>query len=542
MMNSMAPTSPLQNQDPIYYTSNNYTPPLTNLNKKPYIDENTLQTIPDDKKEELYKKYETFDSQSERIEINNSHNYNNKPSFQSNIPKKNEMNIINDNNNESNNHIDVYEKDDKNDIGNYISEDNRLDTFTNNQNIVNEYANYENEGDVGLDSNNNNNNNNEHLYIDESNQQNIQNLNEQQYNEYQHNDDHNDYIENITSNPSMLRNKIKKFNFNNKIPETTNKDNKPYIPSKNKFSYNLPNDKNISPIINQYLKSEKQAQSDITVMTSKEKELQYEISQLKSKISSLQSKNDLLSRELQAEKAKNDLLHHKVQEQSEMNKEIESTILKQLTQYLNVQQPEDILPKINELITKNNNNNDMRCNKAHQYKMKQFDNNVHSGSLNDVKIKDELIMKLKTLYIALTGNDESNNDNIDIKTIWRWIKHLINTVKDFAHEKEKNLQVIQELQDAAVFKEYCLEIMQEFNLDTLDDFKQFVNSTLQREDTQLNGNYNDNNRMNNNNNIHEYNFQYQQQQYHGDYENYEDNDNIENDNINAHNDNNNIYH
>ena len=100
MMNSMAPTSPLQNQDPIYYTSNNYTPPLTNLNKKPYIDENTLQTIPDDKKEELYKKYETFDSQSERIEINNSHNYNNKPSFQSNIPKKNEMNIINDNNNE----------------------------------------------------------------------------------------------------------------------------------------------------------------------------------------------------------------------------------------------------------------------------------------------------------------------------------------------------------------------------------------------------------------------------------------------------------
>ena len=530
MMNSMAPTSPLQNQDPIYYTSNNYTPPLTNLNKKPYIDENTLQTIPDDKKEELYKKYETFDSQ---LEINN---YNNVQSF-----KKNEMNIINDNNNnnnEGNNHIDVYEKEDKNNIGNYINEDNRLDTFTNNNNIVNEYANYENEDNIGLDSNNNN---NEHLYIDESNQQNIQNVNEQQYNEYQqHNNDnnnneHNDYnIDNITSNPSMLRNKIKKFNFNNKIPETTNKDNnKPYVPSKNKFSYNLPNDKNISPIINQYLNSDKQSsQSEIT--TSKEKELQYEISQLKSKISSLQSKNDLLSRELQAEKAKNDLLHHKVQEQSEMNKEIENTILNQLTQYLNVQQPEDILPKINELITKNNNNN----NKQHQYKIKQFDNNnnnnVHSGSLNDVKIKDELIMKLKTLYIALTGNDESNNDNIDIKTIWRWIKHLINTVKDFAHEKEKNLQVIQELQDAAVFKEYCLELMQEFNLDTLDDLKQFVNSTLQREETQLNGNYNDNN----NNNIQEYNYQYQHQQHlHGDYDNYDDNDNIDNDNINPHNDN-----
>lgn len=97
---------------------------------------------------------------------------------------------------------------------------------------------------------------------------------------------------------------------------------------------------------------------------------------------------------------------------------------------------------------------------------------------NETKLRDELIEKLTALYVSLTGANQA--DSVDIKTIWRWIKHLINTVKDLANEKEKGKQAYYQLQETNIYKDYCLELMQEFNLRNLEELKIFVNDLLAR--------------------------------------------------------------
>ena len=93
--------------------------------------------------------------------------------------------------------------------------------------------------------------------------------------------------------------------------------------------------------------------------------------------------------------------------------------------------------------------------------------------------------KLKGLYITLTGSNPK--DEIEIKTLWRWIKHLINTVKQLALEKEKNLELYQNMNEIDECKEFCEDLMGELNLQSLDELKMAINNIL-----------NQNNNMNNN--------------------------------------------
>lgn len=194
------------------------------------------------------------------------------------------------------------------------------------------------------------------------------------------------------------------------------------------------------------------------------------INALEQQISYLKNQIDLLNRELTAEKSKNSLL---TQKNIELEKNInipinanDQTIIADIMSFLNIQSKEEILPKLEELINHI---------KSLESKTNSNQSSNKKPSSND-KLKDELIDKLKSLYIALTGTEQ--NDDIDIKTIWRWIKHLINIVRDLAQEKEKNYQVYQELNEANAYKDFCYEIMNEFNIDSIENFKNFINDVL----------------------------------------------------------------
>ena len=103
MMTSITPNQIQQNAEPSESLPQSY----DNMNTNDYIvssnenvpiqmahDDNTIQTLPDDKKEELYKKYETFDSQGN-----------------ANVPYSNEYDIK-----QSDDEENLYDKSKENDI------------------------------------------------------------------------------------------------------------------------------------------------------------------------------------------------------------------------------------------------------------------------------------------------------------------------------------------------------------------------------------------------------------------------------------------
>ena len=92
------------------------------------------------------------------------------------------------------------------------------------------------------------------------------------------------------------------------------------------------------------------------------------------------------------------------------------------------------------------------------------------------KIKEDLIMKLKSLYIATTDSKE-NKDDISIQDLWRWIKHLINNVKQLSVEKEKNEEIYKK-NNYEIYKKYCEKLIDEFGLNSFDELKFFINDLL----------------------------------------------------------------
>ena len=110
----------------------------------------------------------------------------------------------------------------------------------------------------------------------------------------------------------------------------------------------------------------------------------------------------------------------------------ENSILSEICHSLQVSSFDEILPKLNEIINYLNNNVNNNANK-------------NNNQDNNNKIRDELISKLQNLYLSLTGSNEKKEE-ITIKILWRWIKHLINTVNQLALEKEKNLEMFQNMQ------------------------------------------------------------------------------------------------
>ena len=215
---------------------------------------------------------------------------------------------------------------------------------------------------------------------------------------------------------------------------------------------------------------------------------QKEIENLKQQIETLQSNTDILKSKLQSEKIRYSQL---IQMNEEKNKDNE-LILNKIAEILKVNSIEQIFPKINEILYKlnnkeNNNNNNNNNNKYIDKKENQ--------------IRDELILKLKSLYITLT--DSSPNEDIDIKSLWRWIKNLIHTVKQLALEKE---MMNNKNNNNDEYKIFCLQLIQQNYLKNLDELKAFINQLLMRnnedfEEEDLMNNNNNQNFNNNNNRI-----------------------------------------
>ena len=187
-----------------------------------------------------------------------------------------------------------------------------------------------------------------------------------------------------------------------------------------------------------------------------------EIEKLKKEINSLKKNNDYLNTQLKEEQKKSEQLFS-IQKAKD---ESENSILSEISHCLQVSSFEEILPKLNEIINYLNNNVNNNTNKDH----KQDSEN---------KIRDELISKLQNLYLSLTGSNEKKEE-ITIKILWRWIKHLINTVKQLALEKEKNIEMYQNIQEIDDCKEYCEELISEFNLQSLDELKMFIDNLLKQ--------------------------------------------------------------
>ena len=181
-----------------------------------------------------------------------------------------------------------------------------------------------------------------------------------------------------------------------------------------------------------------------------------EIDRLKKEINDLKNNNEYLNNQLKEEQRKNEQLFS-IQKAKDEN---ENSILSEISHCLQVASFDEILPKLNEVINYLNNN---------------VNNNSQKNKANDGnnKIRDELISKLQNLYLSLTGSDEKKEE-VTIKILWRWIKHLINTVKQLALEKEQNIETYQKMQEIGEYKEYCDELISVFNLQNLDELKLFM--------------------------------------------------------------------
>ena len=186
-----------------------------------------------------------------------------------------------------------------------------------------------------------------------------------------------------------------------------------------------------------------------------------EIEKLKKEITNLRKNNEYLNNQLKEEQKKNEKLFS-IQKAKD---EGENSILSEISHCLQVSSFEEILPKLNEIINYLNNNVNI-VNKT---------NNQDSNN----KLRDELISKLQNLYLSLTGSNEKKEE-ITIKILWRWIKHLINTVKQLALEKEKNIEMLQNNQEIDEYREYCEELITEFNLQSLDELKMFIDNLLKQ--------------------------------------------------------------
>ena len=193
-----------------------------------------------------------------------------------------------------------------------------------------------------------------------------------------------------------------------------------------------------------------------------------EIDKLKKEINNLKSNNDYLNNQLKEEQRKNEQLASIKKDRDEN----ETSILSEIAHCLQVSSFDEILPKLNEIINYLNNNVSNITNK-----------NINQDNNN--KIKDELISKMQNLYLSLTGSNEKKEE-VTIKILWRWIKHLINTVKQLALEKEKNLELYQNMQEIDDCKEYCEELISEFNLQSLDELKMFIENLLKQNNININ--------------------------------------------------------
>ena len=205
--------------------------------------------------------------------------------------------------------------------------------------------------------------------------------------------------------------------------------------------------------------------NDIMEKNSKENEdndkaLNYEIEKIRKEIETMQANNKILLNKLNEEKNKNSSLISFNNDENIPNNEEIQNILINTANYLQVNSIEEIVPKLNEMI-------------------EYLNLNIYEENEKN-KMRNELISKLKDLYISVNNSNEIK-EQITIKVLWRWIKHLINTYKSLLYEKDKKVEFIQKLEKKDnYYKECCDELMNKYNIQNLEDLNKFIEELIKR--------------------------------------------------------------
>ena len=168
----------------------------------------------------------------------------------------------------------------------------------------------------------------------------------------------------------------------------------------------------------------------------------------------MENDNDILSNQLVEEERKNEELHQLKNEKEEND----NSILKDISHCLQVNSFDEILPKLTEMINYLTNYN--------------TDKNS--------KMKEDIISKLKSLYIITTDSKEKK-DNISIQDLWRWIKQLIEEVDELSLEKEKYEEMYNK-NNNDIYKNFCEKLIKEFGLNSFDELKFFINDLMTKND------------------------------------------------------------
>lgn len=166
-----------------------------------------------------------------------------------------------------------------------------------------------------------------------------------------------------------------------------------------------------------------------------------EILRLKKEIKNLDTENIFLSAQLNEQKNNNNTM------ENDINKE--NTLISQINNSLNIDIYKD---NVSEHLNKMN------------------------SEYNEALAKDEFINGLRTLYLSQNNVEESD---VSIKTIWRWIKALIASVDELNNENESIIEEINNVsQDIENYKGYCDGLIQHLELNSVDELKGFVNELI----------------------------------------------------------------
>ena len=178
--------------------------------------------------------------------------------------------------------------------------------------------------------------------------------------------------------------------------------------------------------------------------------LNYKINKIQEEINSIKEKNESLLKNLSNEQERNIQL-------KSSSKDIEK-ILMEISKYFEVNNSEEIPAKLSEMISF----------------LSDFNN------INENEARNDFIINLKELY-KKNNNIQDKKEAINMKTLWRWIKYLLNSNKKIKNEIDKNTILLQNIEKKNIFyKNNCEEIMNIYDTKSLNQFDEFVHGLINK--------------------------------------------------------------
>ena len=178
--------------------------------------------------------------------------------------------------------------------------------------------------------------------------------------------------------------------------------------------------------------------------------LNYKINKIQEEINSIKEKNESLLKNLSNEQERNIQL-------KSSSKDIEK-ILMEISKYFEVNNSEEIPAKLSEMISF----------------LSDFNN------INENEARNDFIINLKELY-KKNNNIQDKKEAINMKTLWRWIKYLLNSNKKIKNEIDKNTILLQNIEKKNIFyKNNCEEIMNIYDIKSLNQFDEFVHGLINK--------------------------------------------------------------